>query len=186
MTQPVILHNKIFRAEKTTRNRDDFRVLLVGSLVTIAMMLVVPLISQFHDYALADRPFVTATVEVVESDQYERPMLLYDADAKQPTDATWIAIIRDADGIRLSTRRGQGSYEVKKDEPRLWTWAAFFDTETGSPLPEVPNQPFQVCLRYVSIAQDSGVHDETPEDCSSIFYPSHLTTSETTIKEYVP
>lgn len=164
-------HNKIFRAEKTTRNRDDFKVMMVGSMIGILMLLVFPVWGTLYDQNFAPRPFVTATVEIVQTDQYEEPMLLYDADAKQPVTATWIAIIRDKNGNRLNSRRGQGNYSVREDNPRFWTWAAFFDTEDGTPPPAVPAQPFMVCLRYDSITPDTKVVDETPEMCSQVFHP---------------
>lgn len=170
-------HTKIFRAEKTTRNRDDFRVMMVGSVVAIFLILVIPVIQKLYDDILASRPFITATVEVIQTDDYERPMILYDADAKQPADADWVAIVRDEKGNRLSSRRGEGSYSVKEDNPRLWTWAAFFDDEKGTVPPAVPRGPFQICLRYISVARDSGSQDETPERCSKVFYPEDNETS---------
>lgn len=173
MIDPTVLHHKIFRADKTTPNRDDFRVLMVGTMIAIFMMLIIPVVAQVYDTTIAGRPFVTATVEIIQTDDYQNPMLLYDADAKQPTDATWIAMIRDEKGYRLDTRRGHGSYEVEDDNPRLWTWEAFFETENGIARPPVPKKPFQVCVRYVSVARDSGVLDHTPESCSKIFYPEH-------------
>ena len=166
-----VVHNKIFRAEKTTRNRDDFKVLIVGSMIGVLMLLVFPVWGQFYDQNFAPRPFVTATVEIIQTEDYERPMVLYDADAKQPVTATWIAVIRDTKGHRLETRRGQGNYSVAEDNPRLWTWAAFFDTEDGALPPAVPQQPFMICLRYDSITPDTKVVDETPEVCSQVFHP---------------
>lgn len=166
-----IAHNKIFRADKTTRNRDDFKVMMVGSMIGILMLLILPVAGQMYDQFWAERPFVKATVEVIQTDDYQRPMVLYDADATQPATATWIAIIRDQMGNRLETRRGSGNYSTAEDNPRLWTWAAFFDNESGVAPPTVPEQPFKVCLRYISIANDTGVEDETPEICSAVFFP---------------
>jgi len=166
-----IAHNKIFRAEKTTRNRDDFKVMVVGSMIGILMLLVLPVAGQMYNQFWADRPFVTATVEIIQTEDYQRPMVLYDADATQAATATWIAIIRDENGNRLETRRGFGNYSTKEDNPCLWTWAAFFDNETGVIPPAVPDQPFMVCLRYISKANDTGVDDETPETCSATFFP---------------
>jgi len=164
-------NTKVFRAEKTTRNRDDFKVMVVGVMIGIIILLGVPIGNGLYDQTLAARPFVTATVEVVKTPDYENPMLLYDADAKQHVQATWIAIIRDANGSRLETRRGTGDYVVREDNPRLWTWEAFFDNESGGASPRVPEQPFMVCLRYTSRTVDSDTTDETPEVCSKIFYP---------------
>lgn len=162
---------KVFRAAKTTKNRDDFKVLMVGLMIGILMLTLFPVMGKVYDKAIAERPFLTATVEIVQTDDYERPMLLYDADPKQHVQATWIAIIRDANGVRLETRRGDGDYVVREDSPRLWTWEAFFDNESGGLAPRVPEQPFMVCLRYTSRTVDSDTVDETPEICSKVFYP---------------
>ena len=164
-------HTKIFRAQKTTQNRDDLKVLMVGLMVGILMLLLFPVMGQVYDKTLAERPFLTATVEIVQTDDYDQPMLLYDADPKQHVLATWIAIIRDVKSQRLETRRGEGDYVVREDSPRLWTWEAFFDNGTGAPAPHVPEQPFMVCLRYTSRTVDSNTTDETPEVCSKVFYP---------------
>jgi len=174
-------HNKIFRAEKTTKNRDDLKVLMVGSMIGILILLVFPVWCEFYDKNFAPRPFVTATVEIIQTDDYERPMLLYDADAIKPVEGIWVAIIRDAKGQRLETRRGDGSYGPQEDNPRLWTWAAFFDDESGGDPPTVPNQPFMVCLRYTSQTIDTGIVDESPEICSKVFYPELLSINETII-----
>ena len=166
-----IVRNKLFRAEKTTRHRDDLKVMMIGSMIGILIFLGLPFTGQIYDQFWADRPFVTATVEIVQTADYERPMILYDADATQPTTAIWIGTIRDEYGNRLVTRHGSGNYSTKEDTPRLWTWAAFFDNETGVTPPVVPDGPFSVCLRYISKANDTGVGDETPEICSSTFFP---------------
>lgn len=166
------LQNKVFRAEKTTQNHDDFKVMVVGCLISGLMLLGLPLLGEVYDKFFAERPFVTATTELIQTHEYARPMILYDADATQPTTATWIATIRDANGNRLESRRGYGNYSTKEDDPRLWTWAAFFDDEAGEIPPVVPKQPFKVCLRYISKANDTGVGDETPEKCSALFSPN--------------
>jgi hypothetical protein len=164
-------HTKVFRAEKTTRNRDDFKVLVSGSLIMILMLLTFPLIGRVYDSTLATRPFVTATVEVVQTDDYKLPMILYDADATQLVTARWIRIVRDGDDSRLGTRRGESDYSAKEDNPRLWTWEAFFNDGTGIAAPPVPTQPFKVCIMYISTTVDTGISDETPETCSKVFYP---------------
>jgi len=166
---------KVFRAEKTTKNQDDFKVLVVGLMISIIILLMIPFVGTTYDKQFAERPFLTATVEIVKTDDYELPMLLYDADAKQHVQATWIATIRDAKDIRLETRRGNGDYIVREDSPRLWTWEAFFDNESGGASPRVPEQPFMVCLRYTSRTVDTNTVDETPEVCSKVFYPSEGT-----------
>lgn len=166
-----VMSNKILRADRTTRNRDDLKVMMVGSMIGVLLLLVLPVAGKLYDQFYADRPFVTATVEVIQTEDYRRPMVLYDADATQPATAIWVAVIRDQYGNRLETRRGTGNYSTKKDNPRPWTWAAFFDNETGALPPLVPTQPFKICLWYVSTANDTGVADETPEICSVLFYP---------------
>jgi hypothetical protein len=159
------------RAEKTSQNRDDFRVLMAGSILTILIMLLGPLVGRGWDEFFATRPFVTATLEVVKVPGQDRPMLLYDADATQFVDAYWIATIEDADGGRHFTRKGEGAYSPSIDNPRLWSWDAFFDNEKGLASPAIPSFPFKVCVRYISTARDSGTRDETPVMCSNTYFP---------------
>ena len=172
-------HSKVFRAERTTQNRDDFKVLIIGLMIGIVMLLVFPMVGPVGDKYFKERPFIRATVEVIQTYNYERPMLLYDADAVLLVEATWIAIIRDADDNRLATRRGTGNYSTDEDNPRLWTWAAFFDQSDGTEPPPTPVQPFKVCVRYISVTIDTRVSDETPETCSLIFNPEEGTTEIT-------
>jgi hypothetical protein len=166
-----------FRAEKTTQNKDDNRVLLAGSVIAIFLMMFVPKIAIIYDNFWATRPFITATVEVKMVEGEDRPMILYDADATQYADATWIASIRGADEKQMFTIRGQGSYSPELDKPRLWKWSAWFDNESGNAPPVVPEVPFKVCVRYVSIARDSGVSDESPVTCSELFFPNQNDTT---------
>ena len=163
--------NKVFRAEKTTKNRDDFKVLMVGLLFGITILLTLPLATRWYDTLITDRPFIRATVEVIQTDDYERPMILYDADAVKTVEATWTASIRDAKGQRMETRRGVGDYTPAEDNPRLWTWKAWFDNGDGAPPPAVPDRPFKVCVSYVSVTIDTKVSDESPEVCSALFHP---------------
>ena len=167
-TEPV---NKVFRAEKTTKNRDDFKVLMVGLLLGITLLLMLPLVHRWYDTLIIERPFIRATVEIVQTDDYDRPMILYDADATKTVEATWTAIIRDGKSQRLETRRGGGDYTDAEDNPRLWTWKAWFDNGDGSPPPTVPKHPFKVCVSYVSVTVDTQVLDESPEVCSAVFHP---------------
>jgi len=162
---------KLFRAPKTTQNRDDFKVLMVGLLLGITILLVLPLITRWYDQLVTERPFIMATVEVIQTDDYKRPMILYDADSVTTVEAAWTAIIRDEKGQRLDTRRGLNDYVPSEDNPRLWTWKAWFDNGDGSPPPAVPTRPFQVCVSYVSMTVATKVSDQSPEVCSYIFYP---------------
>jgi len=164
-------HTKVFRAEKTTRNRDDFKVLILGLLLGIFILLVLPVAQKLYDSQLIGRPFVSATLEVIQTDQYDRPMILYDADAKLLVAATWIATVRDEQGQRMDTRRGDGNYSPVEDNPRLWTWKAFFDPGDGTPPPVVSDKPFQVCVRYISKTLETEVSDASPEYCSKMFHP---------------
>jgi hypothetical protein len=162
------------RVDKTTRNADDFRVLMAGAIIAIIIMLVQPLTVKFWDGFVAGRPFVTATVEVIFDEEAQEVKVLYDADAKQATDAVWIATIYADKGDRLFSRRGNGSYSTKIDNPKLWTWSAFWDNEKGLDPPEIPDEAFAICLRYISTARRSGILDETPEVCSETFYPEAI------------
>lgn len=161
------------RAEKSTRNRDDFKVLLVGSIITILLMLIGPLAPKAWDEVVAERPFMRASVEVVYAENRYIPMIRYQAVATKPVDATWIATIESLTGSRFYTRRGTGSYSVLVPgaEPVLWTWEAFFDNELGYSVPKVPQERFQVCVRYIAIVRTTRVIDESPKYCSNFFNP---------------
>lgn len=160
------------RAEKTTRNKDDFRVLMAGTMFAILLMTVGPTISKLWDLGISTRPYVSATLQIVPHEG--EPQILYDADANQEVDGTWVASMVDDRGAQLVTRRGEGSYSEKIDDPRLWTWFAFFDNDRGLNSPGVPNVPFKVCVRYIVAARDSGITDESPEYCSQLFDPNAL------------
>ena len=159
------------RAEKTTKNRDDFRVLLAGSVICILFMLISPLVQRYWDTYISERPFITASIEIIKVDGRAEPMILYDADARREINALWIAAIYDEHGTRLSSRRGEGSYTVTVDEPKYWTWAGFFDNETGVNPPAIPEVPFVICVRYVATTV-TGVRDDIQNTCSNVFTPN--------------
>jgi hypothetical protein len=170
-------HSKVFRAEKTTKNRDDFKVLMVGLMIGIFLLLVLPVYQQVNDQYVRERPFVRATVKVVQTKNYERPMILYDADSTlKSVQGTWIATIHDTNGNRIATRRGTGNYTNKEDNPRLWTWTAFFEQTDGAETPDVPEQPFYVCVRYVAVTLTTSVVDDSPDYCSVIYHPEYNST----------
>jgi len=159
------------RAEKTTRNRDDLRVMIAGSVFCILLIMLHGAYTKFYDAFLADRPFVSATVELVYVDSNLAPLVKYDADALQPVSGTWTAAVYQANGTRLTSRKGKGNYTDAKDEPKYWSWAAWFDNENSDP-PDVPTESFYVCVRYDVKANDSGVDDSTKNFCSNVFYPN--------------
>jgi hypothetical protein len=161
------------RAEKTGTFKDDLRVMIAGTLFCIFMIFMQPFIFKVYDYYWADRPFVTATVQVVGVSGSDIPLIKYDADATQNVTGKWIASIHYEDGSRITSRRGDGSYHSRTDDPKLWTWAAFFDNEQNIDSPEVPNRPFKVCVRYDVEARDSGVDDQTEKFCSDVFDPAN-------------
>lgn len=165
----------LFRAEKTTKENDDRKVLLWGAIGTLILLLTYPLIDRIYDEYLAPRPFVSATVEMVRVIGKNEPTILYDADATQPVKGEWIASIFTVapNGVetRIASRRGNGAYTDRIDETRIWTWEAFFDNELGVDVPPVPEVPFRVCVRYDVYSSDSEVHDETPNFCSEIYEP---------------
>ena len=156
------------RAEKTTKNRDDFRVLIASTLFAILLIVANPFVMRMWDTLVAERPFITASLEIVQKENDE-PYILYDADATEPVDGVWIASMVDEFGSQLTTRRGNGSYNDSFDRPRIWTWFAFFDNDKGLNSPVVPNVPFKVCVRYIVTARDSGASDESPTYCSQLF-----------------
>lgn len=160
----------MFRADKTTKGNDDYKVLLSGLLVSIFLMVFVPFGERSYDQFISSRPFIMSTVEVVQRGNAE-PYILYDADADQDVFGYWIASIMDENGSQIVTRHGEGSYTVDNDGPRPWTWFAFFDNERGLNSPGVPDVPFRVCVRYAVDARDTGVHDDTPKYCSNLFIP---------------
>ncbi len=123
------------------------------------------------DKRFAERPFVSAHLEIRPVFADVPPVIMYDADATQPVDGVWIATIHAENGQRLFTRRGPGSYNANIDNPKPWPWETFFDNERGAPSPRVPDQVFKVCVRYIIEARDTGVYDETPVFCSDYTNP---------------
>lgn len=165
----------MLRAEKTTQNHDDFKVLLVGCVVALILLTVIPLISRWVDLYLTHRPFVVAqTLELVPVKGSDIPGILYDADASVNVDSTWVASIEVPDETQgpIYLISGHASYSIHKDDKaKLWTWQAWFDDGMGVKPPAVPDEPFQVCVRYVSVAKATLVSDETPKKCSPIYDP---------------
>lgn len=162
------------RVEKTNKNDDDFRVLMAGSLFLIFIILMQPIVMKAYDVWFAERPFVSATVEILAVEGSDIPVILYDADATQNVKGQWIASIYHLENgteARVTSRRGQGSYNTNVDNPRVWTWSAWFDNETDTGAPEVPTNPFKVCVTYVVNSSRSGIEDQTPSFCSSYYDP---------------
>jgi len=165
------------RAEKTTRNVDDFRVLMAGCMIAILLMVGSPFMQKMYDTFIQERPFMVATVEIVQEGDDE-PFILYDPDAKEPVVGYWIASMVGQDDEQLITRRGEGSYTSAEDGPRKWTWAAFFDNGKGLNSPGIPNVPFRICVRYDLTTRDSGAVDTTPNYCSNLFIPKSFAEQE--------
>lgn len=165
----------MLRAEKTSQNHDDFKVLMAGVIVALLLMTLVPMITRGWDLYLAPRPFVQAsTIQLVPDQESNTPGVLYDADANRSVDATWVATIETGDEKDgpLFLVSGHGSYSVKaEDEPKLWTWASWFDNGVGSRIPNVPTKPFVICVRYISVAKGTEVTDESPKYCSKLYDP---------------
>lgn len=165
----------MLRAEKTTQNNDDFKVLLVGCVFALVLLTVVPVISRGWDMYMTPRPFVVAsTLELVPIEGSDVPGILYDADAHVNVDATWVATIETRNEYEgpLYLIPGQGSYSVQReDKAKVWTWKSWFDNGLGATTPEVPKHPFKVCVRYVSLSKETKVVDETPKFCSSLYDP---------------
>lgn len=162
------------RAEKKGKNQDDLRVMLAGTMFLIFLILVQPIVLKVYDTFFAERPFIEATVKVLAVKGSDTPVILYDADAKQAVNGQWIASIHSLENgnfQRITSRRGEGSYNSLSDPPRVWSWSAFFDNEQDVTTPEVPKVPFKVCVRYDVEAKDSGIGDETEEFCSVVYDP---------------
>lgn len=160
-----------FRAERTTRNADDLRVLLAGSIIAILLMLTLPLANRWWDEYGAQRPFIRGTVEIVQTAGFpHQPELRYRAQATRAISAVWVASVYTETGVRFGSRRGNGNYSPEQAELKVWTWEAFFDNEAGAPPPTIPTVPFKVCVRYIATTT-SGVEDETPDYCSNVFTP---------------
>lgn len=167
-------------ARKHRRDSDDLKVLFIGVCIYIMMTLTGPIILDQWDRYFAHRPFIVASVEVIppsaeNSDTHvgheNAPRIIYRTFTHQQIDATWIASIFSVNGDRLAARRGHGSYPKQPPDNHIWTWDAFFENEYATGAPDVPKQPFRVCVRYIAEARDSGVQDETPIYCSSIYDP---------------
>lgn len=156
------------RAEKTTRNKDDLRVMVAGTMVCIFMLFIQTGYGRFYDIYVAPRPYVFASVELYHVAENLPPVILYDADANQAVKGLWIASIYTADDVRLNSRRGEGSYTNFEDGPKIWAWSAWFDNEQSDP-PPIPDQPFYICVRYDVVANDSGVNDSSVPYCSELY-----------------
>lgn len=165
----------MLRAEKTTQNHDDFKVLLVGCVITLMILTMIPLISRGVDLYLTHRPFVVAqTLELIPVEESNTPGILYDADASVNVDSTWIVSIEVPDETRgpLYLISGRASYSIhNEDQAKIWTWQSWFDDGMGVKSPAVPDEPFMVCVRYVSVAKATLVSDETPKKCSPLYDP---------------
>lgn len=172
MTQTVPKYVPQLRAEKTTKNRDDLRVMIAGLVFCILLIMMQTVYSKVYDILWAERPFVTATIELVFVSPDLPPLVKYDADANQDASGTWIASVYTADGTRLNSRRGEGNYNNFQDDPKYWSWGAWFDNEQSDP-PAVPNEPFYVCVRYDVVAKDSGVGDNSDKFCSNVYDPNN-------------
>lgn len=162
------------RAEKTSKNQDDLRVMLAGTMFLIFLIFIKPIVLKVYDEFFAERPFITATVQILGVEGSDIPVILYHADAKQPVIGQWIASIHSYEKgqpERITSRRGNGSYNPNLSSPRVWSWGAFFDNEQDVSIPEVPVFPFKICVRYDVNARDSGVGDETDYYCSEVFDP---------------
>ena len=159
------------RAEKTTANADDAKVLFAGSVLAILILTLVPYGAVVWDRYFAPRPFISATVELRHDTNGAAPKIIYDADASQTVHAVWIADIKSTSHQQLQTRRGEWTYSPSIDDPRPWSWEAFFENERGSPLPRVPQIPFILCVRYIATAADSGVSHQTKSFCSKPYDP---------------
>lgn len=165
------------RVEKSgNRNKDDFRVLIAGIFLCILMLFGQRAYLRMYDTFIAERPFITAIVEVVHVDEEVNPLILYDADPNQNVSGVWIASVYHADGTRLTSRRGMGNYRVDDDIPRFWAWEAFFDNEQ-SDSPAIPEEPFYVCVRYDVMANDTQVTDSTEDFCSNVYDPKNPSTT---------
>ena len=168
------------RVEKSgNKNKDDFRVLLAGIIMCILLIFGQRTYLVLHDTFIAERPFITATIEVVHVDQELNPLILYDADPNQNVKGMWIASVYHEDGTRLTSRRGMGNYRVVDDLPGFWAWEAFFNNEQSDP-PAIPEEPFYVCVRFDVMANDTQVTDSTEDFCSNTYDPKN---QSTTIRE---
>lgn len=166
------------RAEKTTKNRDDLRVMIAGTLFCIFLIVVQPFVFRIHDHFIAERPFVSALVQVYYIEGRNRPMILYDADATQSVKGEWRATLhsKKESGARIATRRGIGSYTNLEDVGKLWTWGAWFENDSELGPPSVPNEIFKACVHYEVETQDSGTYDESEEPfCSDWYDPNNPT-----------
>ncbi len=80
-----VSNNKIFRAEKTTSNRDDFKVMIVGSVIGILLLLVFPVIERMYDQSWVDHPLVKVTVEATQTEGYQCTMAMYNMNTTMKT-----------------------------------------------------------------------------------------------------
>ena len=159
----------VIRAEKSgNKNKDDLRVMIAGVLLCVLFLFGQVAYNKIYDEFFAPRPFITATVEIIHVGNGLPPLIKYDADPNQNVSGTWVSSVYLADGTRQSSRRGYGNYVVMDDSPKLWAWSSWFDNEQSDP-PEIPDEPFYVCVMYQVEATDSEVDDSTEEYCSNVY-----------------
>ena len=166
------------RVPKSTKNKDDLRVLIAGVLSCIFLLLAQRPVFWLQDYFYAERPIISATVKIHHYKGRTNPMILYDADALQAVRGDWIATIYAVKfDTRLDSRRGSGNYAPLniEDDASYWTWKAFFDNEKEEyQPPSVPDEPFYVCVRYDVFTTDSQFHEVTEDFCSEPFDPTSV------------
>lgn len=114
-------------------------------------------------------PWVSATVEILPPDiEGAPPVIRYRAEAHRALQSTvWTAVIYDATGKRLETRKGRGDYRRNPPPARPWAWDDFF-RGFSSVSPAVPAGPFRICVSYNAVAL-SGATDHGPDWCSDLY-----------------
>lgn len=154
----------MIRAEKTTRNADDFRTLMFGVVAALAILLGLdPALRMYEQYG-SSRPWVVPTIHVVPTEN-GRPDFLYKANVRFPVSGTWTAFLQYENGRRYCTERGEGNYKPNLDAPRLWEWTDWLGRDCLEPV-----KPYRACVFYV-VRSVRNVFDTTDPVCSPLYDP---------------
>ncbi|WP_420415938.1 hypothetical protein [Marinovum algicola] len=146
---------------------DEFRNWLL--IAVIGLALGYQHILRAIDEASHPATWMRATVEI--EGNTSPPDLRYGVCAFRAIDGVWTAVLYDAEGRRIDSRKGAGRYTSpdKCDPAELWSWHDFFTGYRPDP-PAEPDEPYRVCLTYrMSLA--SGATADSVRFCSRVYRP---------------
>lgn len=138
-----------------------FLALIIVGVLLFSLVVMEPA-ERFYDRYIRARPFVSAELQLVPGK--DRPTILYASQAERPVEAYWSAWVQ-SDGKRLCGGYGKSGYGPPVQPLRAWAWGTWLGRDCY-----VPDAPFRVCVRYVSLT-GTGVRDVSGPFCSAEFDP---------------